>query len=101
MRSTQRLPLPLWVPWLRLRHTTAKRNSRTEQLLVGLTPFLSIFYARPDHFRQKEADNVQNSEQADRKSKSPNPMPATSRKTRLDGHKKGQSLLRGPACLDF
>jgi hypothetical protein len=39
MRSTQRFPLSLLVPWLRLRHSTANRIIRSAKLLVGSTPF--------------------------------------------------------------
>jgi len=37
-RSTQRLPLSLWVPLERLRQSTAKRSARSVWLLVGSTP---------------------------------------------------------------
>lgn len=38
IRSTQRLPLSLLVPWLRFRQSTAWRSIRSPKLLVGSTP---------------------------------------------------------------
>jgi hypothetical protein len=38
IRSTQRLPLSLHVPWLRLRHNTPNRWARSATLFVASTP---------------------------------------------------------------
>ena len=36
-----KIPLPLWVPLLRLRHMTPNLKARSARLLVGSTPFSS------------------------------------------------------------
>ena len=57
MRSTQRFPLSLLVPWLRLRQSTANRIIRSPKLLVGSTP---------SSVRKRKSDSISSFKPADK-----------------------------------